>query len=122
MTHVGFPLRLDARGRAAVADRDAWIAGLVEQVLFTRPGERINRPTFGAGLADLVFEPTDAGLRDATAALVMGALQAELGELIAVDAVDVTVEDTTVHVHVRYQPLHLPAGELQTITVSGGTP
>ena len=122
MTHIGFPLRLDARGRAAVADRDAWIAGLIEQVLFTRPGERVNRPDFGAGLADLVFEPTDAGLRDATTALVMGALQAELGELIRVDAVDVAVEETTVHVAVRYQPLHLPAGELQTITVSGTAP
>ena len=122
MTHIGFPLRLDARGRAAVADRDAWIAGLIEQVLVTRPGERVNRPDFGAGLADLVFEPTDAGLRDATTALVMGALQAELGELIRVDAVDVAVEETTVHVAVRYQPLHLPAGELQTITVSGTAP
>lgn len=119
MTHIGFPLRLDARGRAAVADREAWIAGLVEQVLFTRPGERLNRPEFGAGLADLLFEPVDAGLREATTALVMGALQTELGELIQVQGVDVTVEDATVSVTVRYQPLHLPVSELQTITVSG---
>lgn len=122
MTHLGFPLRLDARGRVARADRDTWIAGLVEQVLFTRPGERVVRPTFGAGLADLVFEPLDDGLGEATTALIMAALQAELGELIRVDAVEVTVEDAQVHVTVRYQPLHLPVGEIETLTVSGGAP
>ena len=122
MTHLGFPLRLDARGRIAIADRDDWIAGLVEQVLFTTPGERLNRPTFGAALADLVFEPIDAGLSDATTALVMAALQSELGELIRVEAIEVRVADATVHVTLRYQPLHLPAGEIATLSVSGGTP
>ncbi len=90
MTHIGFPLRLDARGRAAVADRDAWIAGLIEQVLVTRPGERVNRPDFGAGLADLVFEPTDAGLRDATPDRVIAQERADQMrvEMIAIAGVE----------------------------------
>lgn len=121
MTHLSFPLRLDARGRVAVADHERWLAGLVEQVLFTRPGERVNRPAFGTGIHELVFTPLGDGFADTTAALVRGALQAELGDLLRVEAVDVTVEDTTVHVDVRYQPLSLPAGESRVVRVSGGT-
>lgn len=122
VTHLGFPLLLDARGRAAVVDRERWLAGLVEQVLFTRPGERVNRPAFGTGLLDLVFEPLGAELADTTTALVMGALQTELGDLLRVQEVEVTVEETTVHVSVRYQPLDLPVGETRLVRVSGGTP
>lgn len=121
-THLSFPLRLDARGRVAVADHQRWLAGLVEQVLFTRPGERVNRPAFGAALHDLVFEPLGAGLADTTNALVMGALQTELGDLLRVEAVEVSVEETTVHVAVRYQPLDLPAGETRVVRVEGGAP
>lgn len=118
-THWIFPLRLDDRGRTRLADRERWLAGLVEQVLFTRPGERVNRPHFGTGLLDLVFEPLDAALADTTTALVAGALQAELGDLLRVEEVEVTVEDTTVHVRLRYQSLDLPAGESRFLTVSG---
>lgn len=120
--HLGFPLRLDARGRAAVVDRERWLAGLVEQVLFTRPGERVNRPAFGTGLLDLVFEPLGAELADTTTALVMAALQTELGDLLRVEEVEVSVEETTVHVAVRYQSVDLPVGETRLIRVSGGAP
>lgn len=122
VTHLGIPLQLDARGRAAVVDRERWLAGLVEQVLFTRPGERVNRPTFGTGLLDLVFEPLGAEPADTTTALVMGALQSELGDLLRIEEVEITVEETTVHVSVRYQPLDLPVGETRLVRVSGGIP
>jgi hypothetical protein len=36
--HFGFPLRLDARGRLAAVDDDDYLRGLVEMLLFTRPG------------------------------------------------------------------------------------
>ena len=120
--HVAFPLRLDSRGRVAVAPHERWVAGLVEQVLFTRPGERVNRPSFGAGLAQLVFTPLDDGIADATRALVAGALQRELGDLLRIETVDVTVVDTTIHVDLVYQLLTAPQGERSVVRVSGGTP
>ena len=75
---------------------------LIEQVVFTAPGERVNRPTFGSGLLQLVFAPNSAELAGATQFLVQGALQQWLGDVIQVDAVDVTSEDAAVRVAVTY--------------------
>ena len=37
---VGFPLRLDLRGRTTLADDENYLKGLIEQVLFTGPAGR----------------------------------------------------------------------------------
>lgn len=118
--HIGQPLRIDARGRVDLVDTDRWVAGLVEQVLFTRPGERVNRATFGAGAAQLVFAPLDDALADATQALIAAALQRELGELVRVDSVAVTAEETTVRADVSYRLLAAPVAGARSIRVSGG--
>ena len=88
--NVAFPLRADARGRTARADDAAHVRGLIEQVLFTAPGERVNRPTFGSGLMKLVFDPNRQEVATATQMLVQSALQQWLGNLIQVE--DATVE------------------------------
>jgi phage baseplate assembly protein W len=99
---IGYPFRIDGRGRTADADRDAHIHQMIEQLLFTAPGERVNRPIFGTGLLQLVFEPNSEELASATQFLVQGALQQWLGELIQVEAVEVESEEATLHVTVRY--------------------
>jgi phage baseplate assembly protein W len=99
---IDYPFHPDARGRTADADADEHLRDLIEQVLFTAPGERVNRPTFGSGLAQLVFAPTSEELATATQFLVQGALQQWLGELIQVEAVDVQSRDATLEVTVRY--------------------
>ncbi len=85
-----FPFHADARGRTALADDAAHLRDLIEQVLFTAPGERVNRPTFGSGLPQLVFEPNRQEVASATQMLVQGSLQQWLGDLIEVE--DATVE------------------------------
>lgn len=100
--NVAFPLHFDGRGRTADADLDDHIRELIEQVLFTSPGERVNRPEFGSGLAQLVFAPNSDELASATQFLVQGALQQWLGELIQVDAVRVESEDSSLRVTVEY--------------------
>ena len=87
---VDFPFHADARGRTAQIDDDAHVRDLIEQVLFTSPGERVNRPTFGSGLAQLVFDPNRQELATATQLLVQSSLQQWLGDLIEVE--DATVE------------------------------
>ncbi len=100
--NVDFPYHVDARGRTAEVDYDAHIRDLIEQVLFTAPGERVNRPDFGSGLLRLVFAPNSSELAATTQYLVQGSLQQYLGDLIQIDAVDVTSEDSTLRVSVRY--------------------
>ncbi len=100
--NIDFPLRVDGRGRTGATDDADHIRDLIEQVLFTSPGERVNRPTFGSGLMQLVFMPNSAELAAATQFLVQGALQQWLGELIQVEAVQVESEDSTLRITVQY--------------------
>jgi uncharacterized protein len=100
--NVDFPYRIDARGRTADVPEEAHVRDLIEQVLFTAPGERVNRPTFGSGLLGLVFEPNGEALAAATEHTVQGALQLWLGEVIAVEGVDVTSDESRLEVTVRY--------------------
>ena len=102
LTRVDYPFRFDGRGRTASTTQDDHIRDLIEQVLFTAPGERVNRPTFGSGLLKLVFEPNSAELGAATQMAVQGALQQWLGDLILVEAVQVDSQDATVQVTVQY--------------------
>lgn len=103
MSQVDYPYQFDRRGRTAEPqDDDAHIRDLIEQVLFTSPGERVNRPDFGTGLMQLVFQPNSVELAAATQVLVQGALQRWLGDLIAVESVDVEAEDSTLRVTVQY--------------------
>jgi len=101
--HIDYPFRVDARGRTAETTDDDYIHDLVEQVLFTAPGERVNRPTFGSGILQMVFEPNGAELAAATEFLVRGALQQWLAEVVEVQEVEVTSNDSTLRVGVRYQ-------------------
>lgn len=100
--NVDFPYRIDARGRTADVPDEAHVRDLIEQVLFTAPGERVNRPTFGSGLLGLVFEPNGEALAAATEHTVQGALQLWLGEVILVEGVDVVSDDSRLEVTVRY--------------------
>lgn len=99
---IDYPYHLDSRGRTAAADQDEHIRDLIEQVLFTAPGERVNRPTFGSGLLQIVFDPNSAELAAATQFLVQGSLQQWLGDLIQVNALDVRSIDSTLEVSVVY--------------------
>ncbi len=99
---IDYPYHVDSRGRTAATDQDDHIRDMIEQVLFTSPGERVNRPTFGAGLAQLVFAPNSDELATATQFLVQGALQQWLGDLIQVEAVVVRSVDSTLNVMVQY--------------------
>jgi phage baseplate assembly protein W len=100
--NIEFPLHFDSRGLTAEATEEHHIRGLIEQLLFTSPGERVNRPTFGSGLMQLVFAANSPELAAAVQVMVQGSLQQWLGELIHVEAVDVTSHDAELIVEVRF--------------------
>jgi Bacteriophage baseplate protein W len=98
---IAFPLRVAGDGIVVAGDA-AHLRDLIEQVLFTRPGERVNRPDFGAGIDLVVFEPGNTEVIAATQALVRASLQKWLGDLLTVERVGVEVEDSTLTVTVQY--------------------
>lgn len=100
--NVSFPFRVDHRHGTATAEPDDHVRDLIEQLVLTSPGERVNRPTFGTGLQQLVFAPNSVELAAALQFLVQGALQQYLDELIEVSGVEVAALDSRLVVHISY--------------------
>lgn len=100
--HLAIPFGFDATGRSATAEDEAHLRDLIRMVLFTAPGERVNRPDFGCGIRQLVFTPLSETSAAATQRLVQGALLRFLGEVIAVEEVEVRAEDATLTIAIRY--------------------
>lgn len=117
---LDYPLHVDGRGRTAVTGADDHLRDLIEQVLFTAPGERVNRPTFGSGLLQLVFAPNSDELAATTQFLVQGALQQWLGDLIEVDDVRAESFDSRLEVEVVYTVRR--TGDQQTARFARGGP
>jgi uncharacterized protein len=100
---LDFPFHLDGRRRSAETVEDDHVRDLIYQVLFTTPGERVNRADFGCGLKQLVFMPNSDALATATQFLVQGALQRWLETVIEVESVEVEAIDSTLRVTVAYR-------------------
>ncbi|MGE2722341.1 GPW/gp25 family protein [Mycolicibacterium celeriflavum] len=118
--HFGFPLRFDAAGRTACSTPEEYLRGLVEMVLFTRPGERVNRPDFGSGVHALVFAGAGDELTQTTRALVHSSLQRWLSDLVRVEDVEVSAEESTLRVTITYVPLGDRTARVMTVTGPGG--
>jgi phage baseplate assembly protein W len=101
--YLDFPLRIDGRGRTGTTDTNDHIRDMIYQVLFTSPGERINRPDFGCGLRALVFMPNSDVLAAATQTLVKSSLQKWLEREIQVEQVEVRAEEAELTVKVVYR-------------------
>jgi phage baseplate assembly protein W len=110
-SYLDHPLRLDGRGRVATTQADDHVRDMIYQVLFTNPGERVNRPDFGCGLLQLVFEPNSEALATATQFLVQGALQRWLADVIQVEQLEITGEEERLMVDVIY--VRLDTGQRQ---------
>jgi uncharacterized protein len=103
-TSIHHPLAVDgALGRLREeVDYPEHVEQLMRQVLFTSPGERINRPDFGCGLRRLVFAPNSgvsAGLAQVT---IFEALSNWLGSAITVDDVKVFGVDERLEIAIAY--------------------
>jgi phage baseplate assembly protein W len=101
-TFFDYPFHIDGRGRSAETGDDDHVRDLIYQVLFTNPGERVNRPDFGCGIKQMVFMPNSSAVATATKFLVQGALQRWLGDIINVESVDVDSEDAELEITVVY--------------------
>ena len=116
-----FPYQFDGRGRTQEAALQDYLKQLVEQVLFTSPGERVNLPDFGSGLLQLPFAPNSQELAAATQFAVQGALQKWLSGYVKVQSVTATAQDAVITVTVSYTPLTTDVTQVQTFTYGGPT-
>lgn len=100
--NIEYPWRYDGRGHTASTDADDHIRDMIEQLLFTSPGERVNRPDFGSGLLQLVFAPNSPELAAALRFTTQAALQRWLSDVIDVQALEIVSEDARLLVTVQY--------------------
>jgi len=119
--NIAFPYQFDGRGRTAEATLNDHIRDMIEQVLFTAPGERVNRPDFGCGLLRLVFEPTSIEVATATQFLVQGALQQTLGDVIQISNVTVTSVHSQLTVMIEYMVRNSQQQQVATFVRGGAT-
>jgi phage baseplate assembly protein W len=87
--YLDYPFSFDGAGRTAITDPDDHVRDMIYQLLFTNPGERVDLPDFGCGLLQMVFRPNSTTLAAATQLLIQGALQQWLGDIVAVQQLEV---------------------------------
>jgi uncharacterized protein len=112
--NIDFPFHFDSRGRTAATDDGDHLRDMVEQLLFTSPNERVNRPDFGSGLLQMVFAPNSTDLAAALQFTTQAALQRYLGDVIDLQQVQVTAQDNTLTATVRYVVRETQEGRTDT--------
>jgi phage baseplate assembly protein W len=117
--NIDYPFHFDKRGRTATTDNNDHIRDMIEEFLFTNPGERVNRPDFGSGLLQLAFAPNSPELAATVQFTIQAGLQLWLSDVVTVQQVGVTAQDSTLSVLVQY--VVNSTGQPQTQTfVTGG--
>lgn len=101
-TDIRFPFGFDARGRTATSEYTDHVREMLEQLLLTQPGERVNRPDFGGGLAQQVFEPNAPERAVALELALSAAIDTWLGDVVDLRRLTVDADDATLRVELDY--------------------
>lgn len=103
-TSIKHPFAVDlGRGRLAEEeDYAAHVEQMMFQVLFTAPGERINRPDFGCGIRRLVFAPNSEVSAALAQVTIFQALTRWLGTAITVNDVKALSIDERLEITIAY--------------------
>lgn len=103
MTDIDFPFGFDGQGRTAPpASYDEHVRDMLERILFTAPGERVNRPDFGSGLLQLLFAPNSVELAATVQYTTQAAVQRWLGDVVELLDLQVQADDSALRVDVAY--------------------
>lgn len=110
--NIDFPFHFDARGATASTGYADHVRDMIEQLLFTTPGERVNRPDFGCGLLQLVFAPNSPELAATVQFTTQASLAQWLGDIVDVRSLEVDAQDSILRVELSYALR--ATGELQS--------
>ena len=100
--NIDYPFHFDARGRTAGTTDADHIRDMIELLLLTAPGERVNRPDFGSGLMQQVFAPNSPEIAAALEFSTRAGLQRWLGDLIDVQKLAFSALDSTLSCELVY--------------------
>jgi phage baseplate assembly protein W len=100
--NIDFPFHFDSRGHTASTDENDHVRDMIEQLIFTSPGERVNRPDFGSGLLQLIFAPNSPELAATVQFTLQAAVQRWLGDVIELQALDVRAVDSALTIDMQY--------------------
>ena len=99
---IAYPFQFDGRHRTAEADGPEHVRQLIEPLLFTQPGDRVNHPDFGSGVMQLVFAAASSEVAATAEFVVRGCLQQFLADRIAVTDLSVEAEDSRLLIAIDY--------------------
>lgn len=119
--NLAFPFLFDSSGRTAQASLADHVYDMIELILFTSPGERVNMPTFGSGTAQLVFAPNSDVLAAAQQQAIQAGLQQWLSDLIRVNSVRIVAQESTLQVTVVYTLVATQEQQTQQFLYGGPT-
>ncbi len=117
---IDFPYHFDGRDRTATVSEGEHVRDLIEQILFTSPGERVNRPEFGAGILQLVFAAASPEAAATAEFMIKGALQQYLGQRIVVEEVSTEAVDSALRIRIAYRLLSDDTQQLAEFEMEGG--
>jgi phage baseplate assembly protein W len=100
--NIDYPWHFDDKGRTAATGDAGHVRDMIEQLLFTSPGERVNRPDFGSGLMQMVFAPNSPELAAALQFTLQAALDRWLGDIVEVRKLEVVSHDARLTVDLTY--------------------
>lgn len=119
--NIDYPFHFDTLCRTATTTETDHVRDMIEQLLFTNPGERVNCPTFGSGLQQLVFAPNSLELAATLQYTLQAALQQWLGDVIEVRSLDVSSNDARLRVELNYVLLSDGLEQVETFELGGVT-
>ena len=99
--NIDHPFHFFAGRTATTTDADH-VRDMIELLLLTAPGERVNRPDFGSGLLQQLFAPNSPEIAAALEFSTRAALQRWLGDLIDVQKLAFGAVDSTLNVELVY--------------------
>jgi uncharacterized protein len=100
--NIDYPFHFDGRGRTAATTDDDHIRDMLEELIFTSPGERVNRPDFGSGIMQLIFAPNSPELAATLQFTLQAAIQRWLGDVLELHSLEVTSVDSMLTINVQY--------------------
>jgi len=119
MMEIAFPYGLDDRGRTATATYNDHVEQMLELLLLTQPGERVNQPTFGCGLLDQVFAPNSPEIAAALNVTIAAAISLWLRDVLSVTSLDVTAQGSQLIVNIGYTVLATGSATNLTLSTPG---
>jgi phage baseplate assembly protein W len=100
--NIDFPFHFDTGGRTASIGLDEHVRDMIEQLLFTNRGERVNRPDFGSGLMQLIFAPNSPELASALQFTIQASLQQWMEDVVDIVDLEVVAEDSSLRIVIQY--------------------